>query len=118
MKANQYLDQAKAAIERAKQMIANNEFTVEEFEIKLGGPSHAYSDSASHNPKPFSGGYTQNHGGVVSAKVNAEFYLKDAWAKLWDLRGKPWDLSADAALISEACDYLEEQAKAEFGFEL
>lgn len=113
---NQYLDQAKAVIARSKEMIANNESKTYDLEIKLGGGE--YSDSASLDPKPFKGGYTQNHGGMISAKVEAEFYLKAEWRKLSDMKETaPFVKHPDYELISEADDYLVEQAQV-MGFEL
>jgi hypothetical protein len=114
--SNEYLTSAEAAVARAKQIIENNETTVEEFEIHLGGG--AYSDSASRDPKPFNGGYTQNHGGLMSAKTNAKSLLQNAWRNLSDMEEtSPFVKHADFDLIRAAADYIVEQAE-QLGFEL
>lgn len=68
---------AREAVARAKAILTANQPVAYEMEIKLGGG--AYSDSASRTPKPSKGGYTQNHGGLISARTEAECLLRDAY---------------------------------------
>lgn len=110
MKTNQYHIRAEAAIEHAKAIIAGNQSTYEQFELHIGGSSHAYTDSASHNPKPFKGGYTQIHGGEKRAISHAEDLLREEWRALSDLAGPPWEKHQDYTQISEAADYITEKA--------
>lgn len=107
---------AKAVVKLANEIIANNEAKAYDIEIRLGGGE--YSDSASRDPKPFKGGYAQNHGGIISAKTEAEFYIREAWQKLSDLK---WNTtkqgSPEWTALQEAEEYLEAEAP-KFGFEL